>query len=159
MTKWNGFCIMMMKHNFCTMKKTILLGVMAMFAIGAMSIQTANAQNAEVKVKKVEAAKVTTKTETPSTTTVAQEPVKKTNDCCADKKVSADKKENAECCDAKKAECAKKVAADKRVRTDRKAKSDRKALKVDGKKMRKHDAVKERKQMKNAPAERVATEQ
>ena len=32
------------------MKKTILLGVMAMFAIGAMSIQTANAQNAEASL-------------------------------------------------------------------------------------------------------------
>ena len=119
------------------MKKTILLGVMAMFAIGAMSIQTANAQNAEVKVKKAEAAKVTTKAEKPSTTTVAQEPVKKTDDCCADKKISADKK----------------------VRADRKARAERKALKVDGKKMRKHEAMKERKHMKNAPAKRVANEQ
>ncbi len=135
------------------MKKTILLGVMAMFAIGAMSIQTANAQNAEVKVKKAEAAKVTTKAEKPSTTTVAQEPVKKTDDCCADKKISADKKKNAECCDAKKADNDKKVAADK------KARAERKALKVDGNKMRKHEAMKERKHMKNAPAKRVANEQ
>lgn len=135
------------------MKKTILLGVMAMFAIGAMSIQTANAQNAEVKVKKAEAAKVTTKAEKPSTTTVAQEPVKKTDDCCADKKISADKKKNAECCDAKKADNDKKLAADK------KARAERKALKVDGKKMRKHEAMKERKHLKNAPAKRVANEQ
>ena len=141
------------------MKKTILFGIMAMFAIGAMSIQTANAQNAEVKVKKAEAAKVTTKAEKPSTTTVAQEPVKKTDDCCADKKISADKKKNAECCDAKKADNDKKVAADKKVRADRKARAERKALKVDGKKTRKHEAMKERKHMKNAPAKRVATEQ
>ena len=135
------------------MKKTILFGVVAMFAIGAMSIQTANAQNAEVKVKKAETAKVSTKSETPSTTTVAQEPVKKTDDCCADKKVSADKNKKAECCDAKKAECDKKVA------TDKKAKVDRKELKADEKRIRKHDAVKERKQLKKASAKRVATKQ
>lgn len=135
------------------MKKSILFGVMAMFAIGALSIQTANAQNVEVKVKKAETAKVSTKAETPSATTVAQEPVKKTDDCCADKKISADKNKKAECCDAKKADCDKKVATDKR------AKADRKVLKADEKKIRKHDAVKERKHMKKAPAKRVEVKQ
>lgn len=134
------------------MKKTILFGVMAMFAIGALSIQTANAQNADVKVKKSEAAKVSTKTETPSTTTITQEPVKKTDDCCADKKISADKNKKAECREAKKAECEK-------LATDKKAKADGRAMKAGEKRMRKHDAVKEHKQQKKASAKRVATKQ
>ncbi len=105
------------------MKKSILFGALAFFAVSAMGIQDANAQ--EVKVKKAEnATTVTVEKQTPSSTTVAQEPVKqKKDDCCADKKVSAEKKKG-DCCSEKNVNCDKK-----------KAKGE--GFKVDGKKAKK----------------------
>ena len=110
------------------MKKSILFGALAFFAVSAMGIQDANAQ--EVKVKKAEnATTVTVEKQTPSSTTVAQEPVKqKKDDCCADKTVSADKKKG-DCC------AEKTVSADKK-----KAKGEGKGVKAEGKKkMKKAD--------------------
>ena len=110
------------------MKKSILFGALAFFAVSAMGIQDANAQ--EVKVKKAEnATAVSVEKQTPSSTTVAQEPVKqKKDDCCADKKVSAEKKKG-DCC------AEKNVSADKK-----KAKGEGKGVKAEGKKkMKKAD--------------------
>ena len=89
------------------MKKSILFGALAMFAIGALSIQNVNAQT-PVKVKKAETTTVSEKADTPNVTTVKQEPVKqKKDDCCADKKACADKKKG-DCC------AEKKVSADQK---------------------------------------------
>ena len=126
------------------MKKSILFGALAMFAIGAMSIQEVNAQN-EVKVKKAETTTVKEKQEKPSAVTVTQEPVKKKDDCCADKKLATDKKESKDCCaDKKKTEgCCdeKKVAADQKKPADccadKNGMADGKQLKAEGKKDRK----------------------
>jgi len=109
--------------NYINMKKSILFGALAFFAVSAMGIQDANAQ--EVKVKKAEnATTVTVEKQTPSSTTVAQEPVKqKKDDCCAEKNVSADKKKG-DCCSEKNVNCDKK-----------KAKGE--GFKVDGKKAKK----------------------
>ena len=120
---------------------------MAFFAVGALSIGNANAQNSEVKVKKAEnTTTVSVNKETPSATTVKQEPVKQTkadtkavkkDDCCANKDVKADKK-NSDC-------CAKDVKADKKNSdccADKQVKSDSKALKRDGKKVGKQEAAK-----------------
>ncbi len=120
------------------MKKSILFGALAFFAVSAMGIQDANAQ--EVKVKKAEnATTVTVEKQTPSSTTVAQEPVKqKKDDCCADKKVSAEKKKG-DCCaeknvsaDKKKGDC----CSEKNVNCDKK-KAKGEGFKVDGKKAKK----------------------
>ena len=91
------------------MKKSILFGALAFFAVSAMGIQDANAQ--EVRVKKAEnATAVSVEKQKPSSTTVAQEPVKqKKDDCCADKNVSADKKKG-DCCSEKNVNCDKKKA-------------------------------------------------
>lgn len=125
------------------MKKSILFGALAMFAIGAMSIQDANAQNAEVKSKKAETTVVKSEKQ-PAASTVAQEPVKqKKGDCCADKKACADKKK-ADCCadkkvaaDQKKADCCadKKVSgSEKQVKADCKKECKHGDKKCDGKK-------------------------
>ena len=101
------------------MKKSILFGALAMFAIGALSIQNANAQT-PVKVKKAETTTVSETADTPNATTVKQEPVKqKKDDCsdskkvCAEKKVSTDKKKSDDCCDEKKV-----VTSEKQVKAD-----------------------------------------
>lgn len=120
------------------MKKSILFGALAFFAVSAMGIQDANAQ--EVKVKKAEnATAVSVEKQKPSSTTVAQEPVKqKKDDCCADKKVSAEKKKG-DCCaeknvsaDKKKGDC----CSEKNVNCDKK-KAKGEGFKVDGKKAKK----------------------
>ena len=88
------------------MKKSILFGALAFFAISAMGIQDANAQN-EVKVKKAETTAVSEEQGKPSTSTVSQVPVKqKKDDCCAEKKEAKD------CCAEKKDACEKKVKAE-----------------------------------------------
>ncbi len=117
------------------MKKSILFGALAFFAVSAMSIENANAQT-PVKVKKAETTEVSKKSQAPSATTVKQEPVKKTDDCCADKKVSADKKA---CADKKNADCCadKKVSADKKFSTDKKVKAETKRVKKADMKVRK----------------------
>ena len=120
------------------MKKSILFGALAFFAVSAMGIQDANAQ--EVKVKKAEnATTVTVEKQTPSSTTVAQDPVKqKKDDCCADKKVSAEKKKG-DCCaeknvsaDKKKGDC----CSEKNVNCDKK-KAKGEGFKAEGKKAKK----------------------
>lgn len=122
------------------MKKSILFGALAFFAVSAMSIENANAQT-PVKVKKAETTEVSKKSQAPSTTTVKQEPVKKADDCCADKKVSADKK-NADCCADKKANADKKFSTDKK-----KVNAETKSLKADRKSVKKAD-MKVRKEAK-----------
>ena len=117
------------------MKKSILFGALAMFAIGAMGIQSANAQNPEVKTKPTSAKTVSIEKAKPADSKVAQEPVKqKKDDCCGSKAVSADKKKR-DCC------------ADKQC--DKKVKPEVKKMNKDGKKARKNEAVKlERKKEK-----------
>ena len=125
------------------MKKSILFGALAFFAVSAMGIQDANAQN-EVKVNAKKAETVSQKQEKTTTTAVSQEPVKKKDDCCADKKTDQKK---GDCCADKKVKekkeskdcCAdKKVAADQKKTddccADKKVKSGEKQLKTDGKK-------------------------
>lgn len=84
------------------MKKSILFGALAFFAISALGIQEANAQNAETKIKKTDITSVKEEKEAkPAPNAVMQEPVKqRKDDCCADKKVAPDKKK--ECCAEKK---------------------------------------------------------
>ena len=108
------------------MKKSILFGALAMFAIGALSIQNVNAQT-PVKVKKTETTTVSETADTPNATTVKQEPVKqKKGDCCDSKQVSADNKKT-DCC-----------AADNAKTTEKKPNAEKKAVK-EGKRVRKHD--------------------
>ena len=67
------------------MKKSILLGALALFAISAMSIQNVNAQVKEEKQETKKAVKMAEKEQAPAAT--MQEPVKeKKGDCCAEKK-------------------------------------------------------------------------
>ena len=132
------------------MKKSILFGALAFFAVSAMSIQDVNAQTEEkAKAKKVES--VSEKQEKAVPVKVAQEPVKKKDDCCADKKVSADKK--SDCCAEKKVSAEKKsdCCADKNVSekkeskdccADKKMKAEEKNVKAEGKKIRSNEAVK-----------------
>ena len=102
------------------MKKSILFGALAFFAISAMGIQDANAQN-EVKVKKAETTAVSEEQGKPSTSTVSQVPVKqKKDDCCAEKKDACETKVKAERKDEKKASAVKprgkKAGKDKKVK-------------------------------------------
>ena len=97
------------------MKKSILFGALAFFAISAMGIQNAAAQEVDTKAKKAESKAVAVeKKDAPSATTVRQEPVKeKKADCCADKKVAKD---------------------EKTVKSNAKRKAEREALRQSGKK-------------------------
>ena len=96
------------------MKKSILFGALAIFALSAMSIQDVNAQNAEVKAKGKKIETASDNQVKPAATTAAQVPVKqKKGDCCADKKS-----------DQKKGDCC----------SEKTVKSGEKQLKVDGKK-------------------------
>lgn len=121
------------------MKKSILFGALAFFAVSAMSIENANAQT-PVKVKKAETTEVSKKSQAPSTTTVKQEPVKKADDCCADKKANADKKFSTD---------KKKVNAETRS-----LKADRKSVKKADMKVRK-EAKKVEKEVEKAKAVKV----
>lgn len=128
------------------MKKSILFGAVVFFALSAMGIQNANAQNAEVDSKKAGTTAVSEKSEKQVTTPVAQEPVKqKKDDCCSDKKISADKKKTADCCETKQMEKDKKVAADRKH--DKKMRNG-KAMRPSHKKIHKRD-------VKKAEAKRV----
>lgn len=132
------------------MKKSILFGALAFFAVSAMSIQDVNAQNEEkANAKKIES--VSEKQEKAAPVKVAQEPVKKKDDCCADKKVSAEKK--SDCCAEKKVSAEKKsdCCADKNVSekkdskdccADEKVKVGEKKVKAEGKRIHSNDAVK-----------------
>ena len=116
------------------MKKSILFGALAFFAISAMGIQNATAQEVDAKAKKAESKAVAVeKKDAPSATTVRQEPVKeKKADCCAEKKAECKK------ADAKKADCCadKKVAKDdaKTVKSEAKPKIEKQPLKPSPKK-------------------------
>ena len=116
------------------MKKSILFGALAFFAISAMGIQNATAQEVDAKAKKAESkAVVVEEKDAPSAATVKQEPVKeKKADCCAEKKAECKKAES------KKADCCaeKKVAKDdeKAVKSEAKAKVEKEAVKPANKK-------------------------
>ena len=116
------------------MKKSILFGALAFFAVSAMSIQDLNAQN-EVKANAKKVESVSEKQENPSAVKVTQEPVKQDDA----KKVSCDKEKAGSCCEGKK------VAADKKKTdeccADKKMKAEEKKLKAEGKKTRHKDAV------------------
>ena len=108
------------------MKKSILFGALAIFAMSALSIQDATAQNADTKAKKAETTTMTEKKTQPEASNVAQEPVKqKKGDCCAEKK---DMKKG-DCC-AEKKDC--KHEAEKNIKVEGKK------VKLDGKKDHKH---------------------
>lgn len=147
MMQWNGFCIITGEtQNIRAMKKSILFGAVAFFALSAMGIQNANAQNAEVKSKKAETTAISEKSEKQVTKPIIQEPVKqKKDDCCNDKKVSADKKKTADCCETKQMDKNKKVAVD---RKHEKKMRNGKALRPSHKKIHKRD-------MKKSEAKRV----
>lgn len=129
------------------MKKSILFGALAFFAISAMGIQNATAQDVDTQAKKAGSKAITVEKKDASTTTaVKQEPVKeKKADCCAEKKTEVKK---ADCCAEKKTECKKaeskkadccaekKVAKDdaKTVKPDAERKAEREAVRHSGKK-------------------------
>ena len=134
------------------MKKSILFGALAFFAVSAMSIQDANAQNEEkAKAKKIES--VSEKQEKAAPAKVVQEPVKKDN-CCAEKNVSSEKK--ADCCAEKKVS-EKKDSKD--CCADKKMKEEKKNVKAEGKRVRPKDAVKrDTKRTKKASVKSSKTE-
>ena len=140
------------------MKKSILLGALAFFAISAMSIQNVNAQVKEEKQETKKAVKMTEKEQAPAAT--MQEPVKEKNgDCCAEKK---DVKKG-DCCaekkDVKKGDCCAEKK-DVKHEGEKNVKSDEKNLKLEGKKM-KYDGKKDHKHPKHAtkPEGQVKKEQ
>lgn len=135
------------------MKKSILFGALAFFAVSAMSIQDANAQNEEkAKAKKIES--VSEKQEKAAPVKVAQEPVKKKDGCCAEKKVSSEKK--ADCCAEKKV-LEKKDSKD--CCADKKMKEEKKNVKAEGKRVRPKDAMKrDAKRTKKASVKSSKTE-
>ena len=132
------------------MKKSILFGALAFCAVSAMSIQDGNAQNEEkAKVKKVES--VSEKQEKNAPVKFTQEPVKKKDDCCAEKKVLTDKKsdycaDKKESADKKSDCCANKNVSEKKESkdccADEKMKAEEKKVKAEGKRIRSNDAVK-----------------
>ena len=140
------------------MKKSILLGALAFFAISAMSIQNVNAQVKEEKKEAQKTVKMAEKEQAPAAT--MQEPVKeKKGDCCAEKK---DVKKG-DCCaekkDVKKGDCCAEKK-DVKHEGEKNVKSDEKNLKLEGKKM-KYDGKKDHKHPKHAtkPEGQVKKEQ
>lgn len=140
------------------MKKSILLGALAFFAISAMSIQNVNAQVKEEKKEAQKTVKMAEKEHAPAAT--MQEPVKqKKGDCCAEKK---DVKKG-DCCaekkDMKKGDCCAEKK-DVKHEGEKNVKSDEKNLKLEGKKM-KYDGKKDHKHPKHAtkPEGQVKKEQ
>lgn len=138
------------------MKKSLLFGMLAAFAISALSVQNLDAQN---PVKK---APTETKVEKKSEKAVSADSKEmKKDDCCAEKKATCDKKAGGECCaekkvaaDQKKADCCegKKVAADgKQMKADCKKDCKHGDKKCDGKKP-------EIKSNKNSEAKENATD-
>ena len=80
--------------NLINMKKSILFGVLAFFAISAMGIQDATAQNDDTKNQNSGTTLVNPKKAKPAPTNVDQAPgTDKTNGCC-DKKNCGSKKVN-----------------------------------------------------------------
>ncbi len=124
------------------MKKSILFGALAFFAISALGIQNATAQNVDTQDKKAESKAVAVEKKTaPSAITIKQEPVKeKKADCCAKKNEEAKK---AGCCankkeEVKKADCCaeKKAAKDesKAIKTNSKSRIEKEPMKPSTKK-------------------------
>ena len=90
------------------MKKSIIFGVLAMFAVGAMSIQSAEAQNPVKKNKE-------------NTEAVTKQPEKVNSDCCNGQKTACKKhKENkdANCCVEPKSINEKRVAPKPEAKTE-----------------------------------------
>ena len=152
------------------MKKSILLGALAFFAISAMSIQNVNAQVKEEKQETKKAVKMAEKEQAPAAT--IQEPVKeKKGDCCTEKKdvkkgdCCAEKKDvkKGDCCaekkDMKKGDCCAEKK-DVKHEGEKNVKSDEKNLKLEGKKM-KYDGKKDHMHPKHAtkPEGQVKKEQ
>ena len=132
------------------MKKSILFGALAIFAMSALGIQDATAQNADTKAKKAETTTMTEKKTQPEASNVAQEPVKqKKGDCCAEKKDAkkgdccAEKKDmkkgdcKAEKKDMKKGDCCAEKK-DCKHEAEKNIKVEGKKVKLDGKKDHKH---------------------
>ncbi len=130
------------------MKKSILFGALAFFAISAMSIQNVNAQVKEEKQETKKAVKMAEKEQAPAAT--MQEPVKeKKGDCCAEKKDAkkgdccAEKKDmkkgdcKAEKKDMKKGDCCAEKK-DCKHEAEKNIKVEGKKVKLDGKKDHKH---------------------
>ena len=120
------------------MKKSILFGALAIFAMSALSIQDATAQNADTKAKKAETTTMTEKKTQPEASNIAQEPVKqKKGDCCAEKKDA----KKGDCCaekkDMKKGDCCAEKK-DGKHEAEKNIKVEGKKVKLDGKKDHKH---------------------
>ena len=120
------------------MKKSILFGALAIFAMSALGIQDATAQNADTKAKKAETTTMTEKKTQPEASNVAQEPVKqKKGDCCAEKKDA----KKGDCCaekkDMKKGDCCAEKK-DGKHEAEKNIKVEGKKVKLDGKKDHKH---------------------
>lgn len=102
------------------MKKTVLFGALAMFAIVALGIQTAEAQNpvkkADVKTEK----KVEKKADADN---------QKKDGCCTAKKADANNTKKADCCAAKKADAKCSEKCDKKA-VKRESSKDDKTLKA-----------------------------
>lgn len=111
------------------MRKSFLFGVLAFFAVSAMSIQSVEAQN---PVKKATTEKKVEKKSEKAVTADSKE--MKKGDCCAEKKATCDKKAGGECCESKK------VAADQKKADccEGKKAADGKQMKADCKKDCKH---------------------
>ena len=124
------------------MTKSILFGVLAFFAVSAMSVQSVDAQN-PVKKPATEK-KVEKKAET---ATAADTKAVKKDDCCASKAVSAEKKTD-DCCADKKVE-----SGEKKVGVERKNHAE-KNVSFDSKKVKKHNFQKPR-QIKGKEAQKA----
>ena len=106
------------------MKKSIIFGVLAMFAVSALSIQSVEAQNPVKNTTTTE--KVTVKPQDKKTVTVD----KKTNESCADTKVAKDQKNvKSDCCEQSKVKSETKSCC-----SEKKVVKDEKNVKVDCKK-------------------------
>ena len=91
------------------MKKSIIFGVLAMFAVGAMSIQSAEAQNPVKKNKE-------------NTEAVTKQPEKVNSDCCNGQKTACKKhkeSKDANCCvEPKSIKEVRRVAPKPEVKTE-----------------------------------------
>ncbi|MBQ8957870.1 MAG: hypothetical protein IJ057_05145 [Bacteroidales bacterium] len=130
------------------MKKSILFGVLAFFAVSAMSVQSVDAQN-PVKKPTTEK-KVEKKAEAAAST---ESKVVKKDDCCANKAGTTEKKTD-DCCANKKADAGEKKFS---VQTKER---DAKRVSVEGKKVKKLDGKKPTRQRdeKARTAKAVETE-
>ena len=105
------------------MKKSVLFGVLAFFAVSAMSVQNVEAQK-PVKKSTTTEKKVEKKAEAAAT---ADTKAVKKDDCCANKTVTTDKKSD-DCCANKQAD-----AGEKKFNVEKKER-EAKSVSVDDKK-------------------------